>query len=134
MTNDKDKAAETGGAEDVAGQATEGILGPNPFIGLRPQDILGTVGNIGGQAVKQPMLVLEQEAALARDLVSLLTDALSPTNTLLGNPAALKRVIDSGGGSLLEGIKNLLTDLTANQGMPAQVHRSACQLGENLAV
>ena len=70
MTNDKDKAAETGGAEDVAGQATEGILGPNPFIGLRPQDILGTVGNIGGQAVKQPMLVLEQEAALARDLVA----------------------------------------------------------------
>ena len=198
MTNDKDKAAETGGAEDVAGQATEGILGPNPFIGLRPQDILGTVGNIGGQAVKQPMLVLEQEAALARDLVSvlsgnaeispsrgdkrfldsawkdnpfyrmslqgylawgnaltsfveksgldsltkrraqfvvsLLTDALSPTNTLLGNPAALKRVIDSGGGSLLEGIKNLLTDLTANQGMPAQVDRSAFQLGENLAV
>jgi polyhydroxyalkanoate synthase len=197
MTNDKDKAAETGGAEDVAGQATEGILGPNPFIGLRPQDILGTVGNIGGQAVKQPMLVLEQEAALARDLVSvlsgnaeispsrgdkrfldsawkdnpfyrmslqgylawgnaltsfveksgldsltkrraqfvvsLLTDALSPTNTLLGNPAALKRVIDSGGGSLLEGIKNLLTDLAANQGMPAQVDKTAFQVGKDLA-
>ena len=197
MTNDKDKAAETGGAEDVAAQATGGILGPNPFIGLRPQDILGTVGNIGGQAVKQPMLVLEQEAALARDLisvlsgnadiapsrgdkrfldsawkdnpfyrmslqgylawgnalasfvdksgldsltkrraqfvVSLLTDALSPTNTLLGNPAALKRVIDSGGGSLLEGIKNLLTDLTINQGMPAQVDKAAFQVGKDLA-
>ena len=197
MTNDKDKAAETGGAEDVAAQATGGILGPNPFIGLRPQDILGTVGNIGGQAVKQPMLVLEQEAALARDLisvlsgnadiapsrgdkrfldsawkdnpfyrmslqgylawgnalasfvdksgldsltkrraqfvVSLLTDALSPTNTLLGNPAALKRVIDSGGGSLLEGIKNLLTDLTTNQGMPAQVDKAAFQVGKDLA-
>jgi polyhydroxyalkanoate synthase len=198
MANDKDKAAETGSAENVAAQATEGILGPNPFIGLLPHDILGTVGNIGGQAVKQPMLVLEQEAALARDLisvlsgnadiapsrgdkrfldsawkdnpfyrmslqgylawgnaltsfveksglddltkrraqfvVSLLTDALSPTNTLLGNPAALKRVIDSGGGSLLEGIKNLMTDLTANQGMPAQVDKTAFQVGKNLAL
>ena len=198
MTNDKDKAPETDGAGDVAAQATEGILGPNPFIGLRPQDILGTVGNIGGQAVKQPMLVLEQEAALARELisvlsgnaeiapsrgdkrfldtawkdnpfyrislqgylawgnaltsfveksgldsltkrraqfvVSLLTDALSPSNTLLGNPAALKRVIDSGGASLLEGVKNLLADLTANQGMPAQVDRTAFELGKNLAL
>ncbi len=198
MANDKDKAAETGGAEDVAAQATEGILGPNPFIGLRPQDILGSVGNIAGQAVKQPMLALEQEAVLARELisvlsgnaeiapvrgdkrfldtawkdnpfyrmslqgylawgnalsgfvekssldgltkqraqfvVSLLTDALSPTNTLLGNPAALKRVIDSGGASLLEGIKNLLTDFTANHGMPAQVDKTAFQVGKDLAV
>jgi polyhydroxyalkanoate synthase len=198
MKNGKDKGAEAGGAGDVAVQAAEGILGPNPFIGLRPQDILGTLGNIGGQAVKQPMLMLEQEAALARDLisvlsgnaeiapsqgdkrfldsawkdnpfyrislqgylawgnalnsfveksgldsltkrraqfvVSLLTDALSPTNTLLGNPAALKRVIDSGGASLLEGLKNLLSDLTTNQGMPAQVDRTAFQLGKNLAL
>ena len=69
MTNGKDKGADAGGAGDVAAQATEGILGPNPFIGLRPQDILGTLGDIGGQAVKQPMLMLEQEAALARDLI-----------------------------------------------------------------
>jgi polyhydroxyalkanoate synthase subunit PhaC len=197
MTDGKDKAAEPG-AEGVAAQATEGILGPNPFIGLRPQDVLETVGNIGGQALKQPMLVLEQQAGLARDLisvlsgnaeiapsggdkrfvdsawkdnpfyrmslqgylawsnaltsfvektgldslskqraqfvVSLLSDALSPTNTLLGNPAALKKVIDSGGASLVDGFKNLLADLTTNRGMPAQVDRTAFQLGKNLAL
>jgi polyhydroxyalkanoate synthase subunit PhaC len=197
MTNGKDKAAEPG-AEGVAAQATEGILGPNPFIGLRPQDVLETVGSIGGQALKQPMLVLEQQAGLARDLisvlsgnaeigpsggdkrfvdsawkdnpfyrmslqgylawsnaltsfvdktgldslskqraqfvVSLLSDALSPTNTLLGNPAALKKVIDSGGASLVDGFKNLLADLTTNRGMPAQVDRTAFQLGKNLAL
>jgi len=72
MTNGKDKAAEPG-AEGVAAQATEGILGPNPFIGLRPQDVLETVGSIGGQALKQPMLVLEQQAGLARDLISVLS-------------------------------------------------------------
>jgi polyhydroxyalkanoate synthase subunit PhaC len=197
MTNGKDKAAQPG-AEGVAAQATEGILGPNPFIGLRPRDVLGTVGSIGGQALKQPMLVLEQQAGLARDLisvlsgnaeiapsggdkrfvdsawkdnpfyrmslqgylawsnaltsfvdktgldslskqraqfvVSLLSDALSPTNTLLGNPAALKKVIDSGGASLVDGFKNLLADLTTNRGMPAQVDRTAFQLGKNLAL
>jgi polyhydroxyalkanoate synthase subunit PhaC len=72
MTNGKDKAAETG-AEGVAAQATEGILGPNPFIGLRPQDVIGTVGGIAGQAVKHPMLLLEQEAVLARELISVIS-------------------------------------------------------------
>jgi polyhydroxyalkanoate synthase len=90
MTNGKDKAAETGGAEDVAAQASEGILGPNPFIGLRPRDILETVGNIGGQAVKQPMLVLEQEATLARDLISVLSG-----NAEIAPPRGDKRFLDS---------------------------------------
>lgn len=188
----------TGSADDVAAQASAEILGPNPFIGLRPQDILATGGTIAAQAVKHPMLVLEQEAALARDLIAvlsgnaaiapatgdrrfgdaawkdnpfyrmylqgylawgnalnrfversaldgeskqrarfvvdLLTDALAPTNTLLGNPAALKKILESGGASLLEGVKNLVGDLTNNRGMPAQVDKSAFQPGKNLAI
>jgi polyhydroxyalkanoate synthase len=68
----------------------------------------------------------------AQFVLSLFTDALSPTNTLLGNPAALKKVIDSGGASLLDGIRNLMTDMLQNQGMPAQVDRSAFKVGENL--
>jgi polyhydroxyalkanoate synthase len=67
-------------------------------------------------------------------VVSLLTDALSPTNTLLGNPAAQKRVIDSGGANLLEGVKNPLPDLTANQETPAQVDRIAFELRNDLAL
>ena len=45
----------------------------------------------------------------ARFVTSLMTDALAPTNTLLGNPAALKKAIDSGGKSLIEGFKHLLS-------------------------
>jgi polyhydroxyalkanoate synthase subunit PhaC len=182
---------------DLAASAAEGMLGPNPFVGLRSSDILATAQQIGAQALRQPTLLMEQEAALARDLMavlggsvdstppqgdkrftdpawqsnslyrmalqsyvawrnaltgfversaldakskeraqfvlSLFTDALSPTNTLLGNPAALKKVIDSGGASLLGGMRNLVTDMLENQGMPAQVDRTAFKVGENLA-
>ena len=189
---------ESGASDDVAAKAAEEILGPNPFVGLRPRDVLATAGTVGAQAVKQPLLLLEQEGALARDLIAilsgnsafqppasdrrftdptwkdnpfyrmflqgylawgnalngfidrsaldgvskerarfvtgLLTDAMAPTNTLLGNPGALKRILDSGGVSLFEGVRNLLGDLVSNQGMPAQVDKSAFELGRNLAL
>ncbi|NVI03083.1 alpha/beta fold hydrolase [Paraburkholderia youngii] len=182
--------------DDISASATEGMLGPNPFVGLRPCDILATAQQIGAQAVRQPALLVEQEAALARNLLavlggnaksmppagdkrfadpawqdntwyrmalqgylvwrdalsgfvdrsaldpkskeraqfvmSLFTDALSPTNTLLGNPAALKKVVDSGGASLIGGLKNAMFDMLKNQGMPAQVDKSAFEVGKNL--
>ncbi|MBV8458589.1 MAG: alpha/beta fold hydrolase [Acetobacteraceae bacterium] len=184
--------------DDVAAQAAEQALGPNPFIGLRATDILATVGEIATQAFTAPALLLKQQAALVGDIVSILagnttivpergdkrfgdpawadnpfyriylqtylawtkalggfvdnsaldrlakqrarfvislfTDALAPTNTLLGNPAALKKAIDSGGGSLRGGLKNLLTDFAENHGMPAQVDMNAFQVGKNLVL
>ncbi|HKC44225.1 MAG TPA: alpha/beta fold hydrolase [Burkholderiales bacterium] len=197
MTRRKDDERRASEAEPLAGRAAEGMLGPNPFIGLRPEDVAETVRVIGTQAVKQPGLVLEQEAALARDLVavlcgnadltpekgdrrfadsawqanpfyriylqgylawsraldgfvekaavdertreriryvmSLATEAFAPTNTLAGNPAALKKMIDSGGGSVLAGLQQMLADLVTNRGMPAQVDKQAFRVGENLA-
>src|ERR1700761_2751203 len=184
-------------ADDLAASAADGMLGPNPFVGLRPCDILATAQQIGAQALQQPALVAEQEAALARALVavlcgsaeapppqgdkrfgdpawqdnpwyrmtlqgylawrdaltgfvtrstldqrskeraqfvlSLLTDALAPTNTLLGNPAALKKIVESGGASLIGGVRNFVMDLLKNQGMPEQVGRTAVEVGKNLA-
>lgn len=183
-------------ADDLAASAAEGMLGPNPFVGLRPCDILATAQQIGAQALKQPALVIEQEVALARELfglfsgstestppkgdkrfadaawqnnslyrvtlqgylawrnalagfvdrsaldpankerarfvMSLITDAASPTNTLLGNPAALKKVIDTGGASLVDGCSNIVMDLLKNHGMPAQVNKTAFEVGKNL--
>jgi polyhydroxyalkanoate synthase len=183
-------------ADDLAASAAEGMLGPNPFVGLRPCDIVATAQKIGAQALRQPGLVMEQEAALARELfglfsgnaestppkgdkrftdaawqsnslyrmtlqgylawqralsgfversgldpdnkerarfvMSLITDAASPTNTLLGNPAALKKVIDTGGASLLDGANNIMMDLLKNHGMPAQVNKTAFEVGKNL--
>jgi polyhydroxyalkanoate synthase subunit PhaC len=65
--------------------------------------------------------------------VSLLADALAPTNLLVTNPAALKRAFDTGGRSVLVGARNFLDDLRHNGGRPRQVDKSPFRLGENMA-
>jgi polyhydroxyalkanoate synthase len=69
----------------------------------------------------------------ARFAAGILTSSLAPTNTLAGNPAALKRVIETGGGSLVSGARHFVDDLLHNGGMPKQVDSSGFQVGENLA-
>jgi len=95
----------------------------------------------GYLAVRATLLALVEEVELdpksrdrARFALSLLTEALSPTNTLLGNPAALKRAFDAAGVSLAVGLKNLVTDYVENDGMPSQVDRRPFKVGENLAI
>ena len=61
------------------------------------------------------------------------TSALAPTNTLLGNPAALKKAFDTNGKSLLRGIKNFASDVRHNGGMPSMVDSSPFTKGDNLA-
>jgi polyhydroxyalkanoate synthase len=73
-----------------------------------------------------------KDAERARFAVALLTDALAPTNFLLGNPAALKKAIDTGGGSLAHGLIHLLKDITHKGGMPSQVDMDAFQVGKDL--
>lgn len=65
-------------------------------------------------------------------VVNLLTEALSPTNTL-SNPSALKRFFETGGQSLLDGLSHLTKDLMENGGMPSQVNKEAFEVGKNLA-
>jgi polyhydroxyalkanoate synthase len=72
----------------------------------------------------------KQRAHLVTDI---LIDAIAPTNTMLTNPAAVRKFIDSGGQSLWSGLKNYMDDLTRNRGMPSMVDMSAFKVGENLA-
>jgi len=74
-----------------------------------------------------------QDAQRARFGLNLLTDALSPTNTLIGNPAALRKFFDTGGQSAVRGLTNMLNDIATNHGMPSQVDKSAFKVGGNLA-
>ena len=53
----------------------------------------------------------KRDAERARFVVSLLVDAMSPTNWLGGNPTALKRIVDTGGASFVHGLENLVGDL-----------------------
>ncbi|HEY3059720.1 MAG TPA: alpha/beta fold hydrolase [Chloroflexota bacterium] len=73
------------------------------------------------------------DASRARFGLGLLTDALAPTNTLLGNPAALRKFFDTGGASAARGLTHMLEDVATNHGMPSQVDKSAFKVGGNLA-
>lgn len=76
----------------------------------------------------------DKEAERAGFLMSQISDAIAPTNFLLGNPAAMKRAIDTGGRSLLKGAQNLLADIRKGRPVPSQVDERAFKVGENLAV
>jgi polyhydroxyalkanoate synthase len=69
-----------------------------------------------------------------RFAMSLLTEALAPTNTLIGNPAALKRVFETAGTSLVNGLNNFVDDLINNRGMPSMVDKRPFKVGETIAV
>ena len=68
----------------------------------------------------------------ARFAAGILSTALAPTNTLMGNPAALKRVFDTGGASLLRGARNLANDVRHNRCMPRQVDGRQFRVGDNV--
>jgi polyhydroxyalkanoate synthase subunit PhaC len=69
-----------------------------------------------------------------RFALTLLTEAIAPTNALVGNPAAVKRAFETGGRSLWRGLRHFASDCARNGGMPSQVGRDAFRVGVDLAV
>jgi polyhydroxyalkanoate synthase len=59
-------------------------------------------------------------------------DAMAPVNFLLTNPTALKRIMETGGSSITEGVRNLLSDL--QEGRVSMTDANAFKPGENLAI
>jgi polyhydroxyalkanoate synthase subunit PhaC len=76
----------------------------------------------------------ELEKNRASFVSGMILDALSPTNTLAGNPSAIKRAIDSGGLSLLKGLQNAYNDIVHNDAIVSQVDKRPFTVGENLAI
>jgi polyhydroxyalkanoate synthase len=75
-----------------------------------------------------------KDADRARFLLSLVADAVAPTNWLVGNPAALRRARETRGRSLVAGARNFLDDLRHNGGMPSMVNLEPFRVGETTAV
>jgi polyhydroxyalkanoate synthase len=181
---------------ELADTASGALLGPNPFIGIRSEDVLATAGELTKEAAVHPMLLLEEQAALVREIAlvfagqstlkparedkrftdaawtnnpffrvflgsylawtktldefidkssfdartkerahfvrQLVTDAMAPSNSP-ANPAALKRAVETGGTSFVDGLRNMTSDLFNNSGMPSMVDSSAFEVGKNLA-
>ena len=73
------------------------------------------------------------DAKRARFITKIVGDSLSPTNLLLTNPAAMKHIVDTGGGSIAKGVGQFVDDQRHNNGMPSQVDKSRFELGKNIA-
>jgi polyhydroxyalkanoate synthase len=75
----------------------------------------------------------ERDAARARLITSIFVDTMAPSNNPLTNPTALKTLVDTGGKSAVNGLKNFLDDMTKNNGLPSSVDVSKFKVGDNLA-
>ena len=73
-----------------------------------------------------------KDKARARFAADVLSAALSPTNYLGTNPAALREAADTSGLSLVKGAQNMLRDM-AGGGMPSMVDREQFKVGQDLA-
>ena len=73
------------------------------------------------------------DAQRGRFLATLLADAAAPSNTLVGNPAAIRKAFETGGASIVSGIRHMVADIVHNGAMPAQVDKTAFRVGSNLA-
>jgi polyhydroxyalkanoate synthase len=103
----------------------------NPLYFLMAQQYL-----LGCQLVNELLdaagLEAEQDTK-ARFAANFILDALAPSNTLPGNPAAIRQAFDTGGKSLVKGAKNMMDDLRHNGGWPSQVDASGFEVGVNMA-
>jgi len=90
----------------------------------------------GGVAAQRLVTVAALEGRTdqrLRFLVDNLVDALAPSNVPLLNPAALKEAIDTGGGSVVRGLRNLAGDLRQAPRVPSMVDSTAFSVGDNVA-
>ena len=75
----------------------------------------------------------KKEKGRAKFFVSLLFDALAPSNWILSNPAALRKILDTGGENIVKGTRNLVHDVRHNHMLPSSVDASPFNVGVNLA-
>lgn len=103
----------------------------NPFYKAGAQYYLAVQKGIKGWVDDLELDDLERDRA--NFISTIIIDALAPTNSIIGNPIVQKRMIDSGGLSLIKGLKNAYDDLMKNDMMVSQVDKSSFKVGENLA-
>lgn len=103
----------------------------NPFYKAGLQSWLAMQKGLTGWVEDTELSALEK--ARAQFVLNMVVDALAPTNSLVGNPSALKKFVETGGTSVIRGLKNAYDDLIHNKGMPSQVDGRPFKVGENLA-
>ena len=106
----------------------------NPMFDMMKQSYLLTSNWLNGLVAEvedvDPMTKRRVEF-----FTKMLTDAFSPTNFLVSNPAALREAMSSQGESLLKGAQNFAADLARGGGQLAisQTDLEKFKVGENIA-
>ena len=75
-----------------------------------------------------------RDAQRVEFLLDNLTEALSPSNLPLVNPASAKAAIDTGGANFARGMSAFAKDMSAKPRVPQMVDSSGFELGRNIAV
>jgi len=104
----------------------------SPFYKRSMQAWLAMQKELNGWIADSGMHPADQSRA--KFVTDLIVDALAPSNSLIGNPTAMKRLFETNGASLVKGLQNAYNDLTKNGGLPSQVDGRPFKVGENLAV
>ncbi|MGH8973119.1 MAG: alpha/beta fold hydrolase [Acidimicrobiia bacterium] len=108
------------------------VFTDNPIYRRVAQGYLAATG-VAGDTVGRLGLDPKSEER-AQFLVGQLADALAPTNTLAGNPAALRKARATRGTSVVAGARNLAGDVLRNGGMPTTVDSRPFVVGETVGV
>lgn len=103
----------------------------NPFLITMVEEYL--VRRHYAQLMVESSQLPEATKRKARFAMTMLLDALAPSNVPWLNPTVVQEAIDTDGASLVAGLENFLDDVENNGGYPRQVDASAFTLGENLA-
>jgi polyhydroxyalkanoate synthase subunit PhaC len=104
----------------------------NPLLHRTVQAYLAAADSVAGVVADAG---LDQADAERVDFVlTNLIDALAPSNNPLLNPAAVKALIDTGGGSAVAGLRHFLSDMAVAPRVPSMVEPDAFEVGVDLAV
>ncbi|MFN3858234.1 MAG: class I poly(R)-hydroxyalkanoic acid synthase [Caulobacter sp.] len=108
--------------------------GAHPVFDVMKQSYLLTSGWLNG-LIAGVEGVDPLEKRRVEFFMKMLTDAVSPSNFLLSNPAALREVMATGGESLVRGMQNFAEDLERGGGQLhiSQTDMEEFRVGENVA-
>jgi polyhydroxyalkanoate synthase len=104
----------------------------NPMLRRAMQSYLAAAESVAGVVAEAGLD--ERDAERVRFVLTNLIDALAPSNSPLLNPAAVKAVIDTGGGSVVAGLRHFLSDMAVPPRVPTMVEPDAFEVGVDLAV
>ena len=102
----------------------------HPFFRLLKQSYLTISEQLLKEAERQDLEPVERQRLVFQ--LRQLVDAMSPTIFLPTNPAALRKALETGGGSVADGVRQLLRDL--REGRLSITDTEAFAPGKNLAL